>query len=50
MAEAQGVSPATAQRVWDAHGLRPHRTGAFKFPNYPLFSEKLSDVVGLWMI
>ena len=25
MAAAQGVSPATVQRVWSARGLRPHR-------------------------
>ena len=25
MAKAQGVSPATVQRIWDAHGLKPHR-------------------------
>jgi transposase len=30
MAQAQGVSPATAQRIWDAHGLEPHRTRSFK--------------------
>src|SRR5664279_3533686 len=42
MAKAQGVSPATVQRIWDAHGLQPHRTRAFKLSNDPLFSEKLS--------
>jgi transposase len=25
MAKAQGVSPATVQRIWDAHNLKPHR-------------------------
>ena len=25
MAKAQGVSHATVQRIWDAHGLQPHR-------------------------
>ena len=30
MAQAQGVSPATVQRIWDAHGLQPHRAGTFK--------------------
>src|SRR5579859_6386805 len=25
MAKAQQVSPATVQRIWDAHGLKPHR-------------------------
>ena len=25
MAATQGVSPATVQRIWDPHGLAPHR-------------------------
>ena len=49
MAEAQGVSAATVQRIWDAHGLKPHRTRAFKLSDDPLFCEKLSDVVGLYL-
>ncbi len=49
MAAAQGVSPATVQRIWDAHGLQPHRTRTFKLSNDPLFCEKLTDVVGLYL-
>jgi len=49
MAKAQGVSPATVQRIWDAHGLKPHRVKAFKLSNDPRFSEKLTDVVGLYL-
>jgi hypothetical protein len=49
MAAAQGVSPATVQRVWDAHDLAPHRTRAFKLSNDFLFPEKLTDVVGLYL-
>jgi transposase len=49
MAKAQGVSPATVARIWDAHGLAPHRTRTFKLSNDPLFSEKLTDVVGLYL-
>jgi hypothetical protein len=30
MAEAAGVSPATAQRVWSARGLKPHLVRTFK--------------------
>lgn len=30
MANAQGVSPASVQRIWDAHGLKPHRVRTFK--------------------
>jgi len=49
MAKAQGVSPATVQRIWDAHGLQPHRVRSFKLSNDPLFTEKLTDVVGLYL-
>ena len=49
MAKAQGVSPATVQRIWDAHGLQPHRVRTFKISNDPLFTEKLTDVVGLYL-
>jgi hypothetical protein len=30
MAKAQGVSNATVARIWDAHGLQPHRVETFK--------------------
>ena len=33
MAKAQGVSPATVQRIWDAHNLKPHRIETFKLSN-----------------
>src|SRR5437660_914665 len=49
MARAQGVSAATVQRIWDAHGLKPHRVRTFKLSNDPRFSEKLTDVVGLYL-
>ena len=49
MADAQGVSPATVQRIWDAHGLAPHRVRAFKLSRDPRFTEKLTDVVGLYL-
>ena len=49
MAAAQGVSPATVQRIWDAHGLQPHRTRSFKLSRDKHFVEKLTDVVGLYL-
>ena len=49
MAKAQGVSPATVQRIWDAHGLKPHLQRSFKLSNDPRFTEKLTDVVGLYL-
>ena len=49
MATAQGVSHATVQRIWDAHGLQPHRATTFKLSTDPAFVEKLTDIVGLHM-
>ena len=49
MAKAQGISKATVQRIWSAHGLQPHRTKRFKLSNDRRFTEKLTDVVGLYL-
>ena len=49
LARAQGVSPATVQRIWDAHGLQPDRTRTFKLSRDKRFVEKLTDVVGLYL-
>jgi len=49
MAKAQGISKATVQRIWSAHGLQPHRTQSFKLSTDRHFTEKLTDVVGLYL-
>jgi transposase len=49
MARAAGVSEASVRRVWHAHGLKPHRVEVFKLSNDPQFTEKLEDVVGLYL-
>src|SRR5512139_449796 len=49
MAEEQGVSKATISRIWQSHGIKPHRTKAFKVSRDPKFLEKLTDVVGLYL-
>ena len=49
MARAQGVSQTMVRRIWDAHGLQPHRTRTFKLSRDPRFVEKLTDVVGLYL-
>ena len=49
MAKAQGVSASTIHRIWQAHGLQPHRVETFKLSHDPTFVEKLTDVVGLYM-
>jgi transposase len=49
MAKQHHVSPATIQRIWDAHGLQPHRVDTFKLSKDPEFVDKLTDIVGLYM-
>lgn len=49
MAEVSGVSKATVQRIWAAHGIKPHLIRSFKLSKDPQFEEKLVDVVGLYM-
>jgi transposase len=49
MAKISGVSKASVQRIWDAHGLKPHLVKTFKLSNDPHFIEKLEDVIGLYM-
>lgn len=49
MAKAQGVGHATVARIWQAHGLQPHRVETFKLSKDKRFVEKLTDVVGLYL-
>ena len=49
MAEKQGVSRATVNRIWQSHNLQPHRSDRFKLSRDPKFLEKLTDVVGLYL-
>lgn len=49
MAAAVGISEASVRRIWHAHGLKPHLVSTFKVSNDKHFSEKLEDIVGLYM-
>lgn len=49
MAEKFGVSHMTVARIWDSHGLQPHRVRTFKLSRDKQFVEKLTDVVGLYL-
>ena len=49
MARRMGLSHMTVARIWDAHGLQPHRVKTFKLSRDKQFVEKLSDVVGLYL-
>jgi transposase len=49
MAAAAGLSPSSIQRIWSAHGLKPHLTKTFKLSRDPNFAAKVQDVVGLYL-
>jgi len=44
-----GISHMTVARVWNRHGLKPHRLRTFKLSRDKQFVEKLTDVVGLYL-
>lgn len=44
-----GISLRSVQRIWQAHQLQPHRVRSFKRSRDPRFTEKLADVVGLYV-
>jgi transposase len=49
MAQQTGISASAVRRIWRAHGLQPHRYRQFKLSKDPRFTEKLRDVVGLYV-
>ncbi|MBI4423047.1 MAG: IS630 family transposase [Elusimicrobia bacterium] len=49
MAAAQGISPASVQRIWKQHNLKPHLIKTFKLSRDKQFIAKLYDVVGLYL-
>ena len=49
MGKAVGISHTSVQRIWAAHGLKPHLVSTFKVSNDPRFAEKVADVIGLYL-
>ena len=49
MARAVGIAVSSVQKIWAAHGLKPHLVRGFKLSNDAAFAEKLVDIVGLYM-
>lgn len=49
MAAAVGLSHTSVQRIWQAHGLKPHLVKTFKLSTDKHFVEKVQDVVGLYL-
>lgn len=49
MADAVGVGKTTVSRVWRTHQIKPHLERTFKLSNDKHFTEKLRDVVGIYL-
>ena len=49
MARAVGLSYTSVQKIWKAHGLKPHLVKTFKLSNDKRFVEKVTDIVGLYL-
>jgi transposase len=49
MAKAADVSYSSVQRIWQAHGLKPHLVETFKLSRDKNFAGKVEDVVGLYL-
>lgn len=49
LADQTGLSHSTVHRIWQEHGLKPHRVETFKFSTDPQAEEKIRDVVGLYL-
>ena len=49
MATAAGISYSSVQRIWRAHGLKPHLVKTFKVSRDKNFAAKVEDVVGLYL-
>lgn len=49
LAAATGISSSTVHRIWRDHKLKPHQVRSFKFSKDPQLTEKVIDVVGLYL-
>ena len=49
MAAAAGLSYSSVQRIWRAHGLKPHLVETFKVSRDKNFAARVEDVVGLYL-
>ena len=49
MAAAADISYSSVQRIWHAHGLKPHLVETFKVSRDKNFATKVEDVVGLYL-
>ncbi len=44
-----GTPPSSVGRIWAEAGLKPHGAKGFKVSNDPMFEEKVTEIVGLYL-
>ena len=49
MAEAVGLSHNSVHQLWRSFGIKPHRTTAFNLSADPLPTDKVWDVIGIYL-
>ena len=49
MAAQVGIAPSSVHKIWRAHGLKPHLVKTFKLSRDANFTEKVEDIVGLYV-
>ena len=49
MAKAMNLSQSAVTRIWRQHNLKPHLVETFKLSRDTRFTEKLHDIVGLYL-
>lgn len=49
MSDRAGVSQSSVSRIWRAFHLKPHRSKKYSLSTDDLFTEKVRDIVGLYM-
>ena len=49
MAAEVGIAPSSVHKIWRAHGLKPHLVKTFKLSRDANFTEKVEDIVGLYV-
>ena len=48
-AELGDISHMTVSRIWDKHGIKPHRLEGYIASNDPEFESKAAEVIGLYL-
>lgn len=49
MAKRTGIGQDSVGRIWRTFGVKPHVVDGFKLSKDPMFTEKVRDVVGLYL-